>query len=619
MVETEKQIEESEKTPAARPPPPFLQRLKKKSDDRMYNKFPDMLSQIQLNLPLVDVLREIPKYAKYIKDIVANKRQFTEFETVELTEECTSRIQRKLPQKLKDPGSFTIPVRIANFIILDYEIDEHVPIILGRPLLETADAVIKVREGKMILRVDNVEAFFNVYKAIQLPNHYEDLAMISVIEIEEEKYDMGAYLDDSLEKALMLFDIIDLDDEVKEMVHHLDACAYIKGMIDFEPLDRQTRPPPSYIPVITRYQLHQRTTFIYPYGTYSFKRMSFGLCNVPATFQRCEETSLVLNWKKCHFMVREGIQHEHKVSKDGLEVDKAKVDAIEKLSKESEASWDMHISIVDSLKNSKISAPLCRLLEKDTPFKFDEHRLKAYEELKETELSPNGNRKFMHDVRFYLWDEPFLFKHCADHLVCRCVPEEEMEAILHDYHASPYGRHHGRDKITAKVLQSVFYWPILFKDAHAFVKKCVICQRTGTISRRHEMPLKGIYEVEIFDVWGIDFMGLFSSSNGHRYILLAVDYVSKWAEVVALSTNDAKVVVNFVKKNILTRFGTPGALISDRGTHFCNKFLGNLLANYGVRHKVTTAYHSQTSGQVEVLNREVKQILEKTVSASTKD
>nr|XP_009615814.1 uncharacterized protein LOC104108477 [Nicotiana tomentosiformis] len=572
MVETEKQIEESEKTPAARPPPPFLQRLKKKSDDRMYNKFPDMLSQIQLNLPLVDVLREIPKYAKYIKDIVANKRQFTEFETVKLTEECTSRIQRKLPQKLKDPGSFTIPVRI-DFIILDYEIDEHVPIILGRPLLETADAVIKVREGKMILRVDNVEAFFNVYKAIQLPNHYEDLAMISVIEIEEEKYDMGAYLDDSLEKALMLFNSIDLDDEVKEMDRHKSS------------VEQQRRLNPVMKEV--------RTTFIYPYGTYSFKRMSFGLCNVPATFQRCEETSLVLNWKKCHFMVREGIQHEHKVSKDGLEVDKAKVDAIEKLSKE--------------------------FLEKDTPFKFDEHRLKAYEELKETELSPNGNRKFMHDVRFYLWDEPFLFKHCADHLVCRCVPEEEMEAILHDYHASPYGRHHGRDKITAKVLQSVFYWPILFKDAHAFVKKCVICQRTGTISRRHEMPLKGIYEVEIFDVWGIDFMGLFSSSNGHRYILLAVDYVSKWAEVVALSTNDAKVVVNFVKKNILTRFGTPGALISDRGTHFCNKFLGNLLTNYGVRHKVTTAYHSQTSGQVEVLNREVKQILEKTVSASTKD
>ncbi|XP_070035517.1 uncharacterized protein [Nicotiana tomentosiformis] len=74
----------------------------------------DMLKQIHLNISLVDMLREVPKYAKYIKDIVANKRRLTEFETGALTEECTSRIQHKLPQKLKDPGTFTIPVRICE-------------------------------------------------------------------------------------------------------------------------------------------------------------------------------------------------------------------------------------------------------------------------------------------------------------------------------------------------------------------------------------------------------------------------------------------------------------------------------------------------------------------------
>ncbi|XP_070021673.1 uncharacterized protein [Nicotiana sylvestris] len=192
---------------APRPPPPFPQRLQKKNDDRMFTKFLSMLSQVQLNISLVDVLREIPKYAKYIKDIVAHKRRLTEFETVALTEECTSRVQNKLPQKLKDPTSFTIPVRIgnidvgrvlcdlgarinlmpllgnsANFIILDYEADELVPIILGRPLLATGDAIIKVREGKIILRVYDEEAVFNVYRAIQLPRHYEELSMIFVVE-----------------------------------------------------------------------------------------------------------------------------------------------------------------------------------------------------------------------------------------------------------------------------------------------------------------------------------------------------------------------------------------------------------------------------------------------------
>ncbi|XP_070056234.1 uncharacterized protein [Nicotiana tomentosiformis] len=97
-----------------RPPPPFPQRLQKNNDDRMFNKFLSMLSQVKLNILLVDVLRKIPKYAKYIKDIVDHERRLTKFEIVTLTEECTSRVQNKLPQKLKDPGSFTIPVRIGN-------------------------------------------------------------------------------------------------------------------------------------------------------------------------------------------------------------------------------------------------------------------------------------------------------------------------------------------------------------------------------------------------------------------------------------------------------------------------------------------------------------------------
>ena len=235
------------------------------------------------------------------------------------------------------------------------------------------------------------------------------------------------------------------------------------------------------------------------------------------------------------------------------------------------------------------------------------------------EWTADNRRRFLHDVRFYVWDEPFLYRQCADQLVRRCVPEEEMKAILHDCHASPYGGHHGGDRTAQKVLQSGFYWPKLFKDAHAFVKNCDRCQRTGTITRKHEMPLQNILAVELSDVWGIDFMGPFSYSNGHRYILVAVDYVSKWVEAIALPTNDAKVVVGFVKKHIFTRFGTPRVLISDGGTHFCNKLLNNILAKYGVKHKVSTAYHPQTSGQVEVSNREVKQILEKTVSMNRKD
>lgn len=133
------------------------------------------------------------------------------------------------------------------------------------------------------------------------------------------------------------------------------------------------------------------------------------------------------------------------------------------------------------------------------------------------------------------------------------------------------------------------------------------------------MPLTNILEVELFDVWGIDFMGPFPPSFGNLYILVAVDYVSKWVEASAFPTNDSKVVIKFLYKNIFTRFGTPRAIISDEGTHFGSKQFEGVLAKYGVKHKIATAYHSQTSGQAEISNREIKGILEKVVNPNRKD
>lgn len=117
------------------------------------------------------------------------------------------------------------------------------------------------------------------------------------------------------------------------------------------------------------------------------------------------------------------------------------------------------------------------------------------------------------------------------------------------------------------------------------------------------MPQHFILEVEVFDVWGIYFMGPFPSSHGNQYILMAVDYVSKWVEALASPTNDAKVVLKMFKKVIFPRFGIPRVVISDGGSHFFNKVFENLLKKYGVKHKVATPYHPQTSGQVEISNR----------------
>ncbi|GKA77330.1 reverse transcriptase domain-containing protein [Tanacetum coccineum] len=161
-----------------------------------------------------------------------------------------------------------------------------------------------------------------------------------------------------------------------------------------------------------------------------------------------------------------------------------------------------------------------------------------------------------------------------------CVYGQEVVDILTACHNGPTGGHHGANYTAKKVFDSRFYWPTIYRDAHDLVIRCDTCQRQGKISQRDEMPQNAIQVCEIFDVWGIDFMGLFPSSRGNKYILVAVDYLSKWVETKALPTNDARVVV---------------------------------MLKYRVTHRLSIAYHPQISGQVEVSNRGLKRILERTV------
>nr|GEV79979.1 reverse transcriptase domain-containing protein [Tanacetum cinerariifolium] len=179
-------------------------------------------------------------------------------------------------------------------------------------------------------------------------------------------------------------------------------------------------------------------------------------------------------------------------------------------------------------------------------------------------------------------------------------------------HSGPTGGHYGANYTAKKVFDSRFYWPTFYKDAFELVKNCDSCQRQGKISQRDEIPKNAIQVCEIFDVWGIDFIGPFPNSKRNKYILVAVDYISKWVEANAIPTNDAKVVVKFLK-SLFSWFGTPKAIISDRVTHFYNDQFAKVMSKYGVTHRLSTAYHPQTSGQVEVTNRGLKRILERTV------
>ncbi|GKE70478.1 reverse transcriptase domain-containing protein [Tanacetum coccineum] len=176
-------------------------------------------------------------------------------------------------------------------------------------------------------------------------------------------------------------------------------------------------------------------------------------------------------------------------------------------------------------------------------------------------MSSQQNNKFFKDVKSYFWDDPFLFKIYADQVIWRCVHGQEAIDILKACHNGPTEGHHGQNYTAKK---------------------------------------------------GINFMGPFPSSRGNKYILVVVDYLSKWVEAKALPTNDSRVVVKILK-SLFARFGTSYVIISERGTHFCNDQFAKVMLKYGVTHRLATVYHPQMSGQVEVSNRGLKRILERTV------
>ncbi|GKB64238.1 putative nucleotidyltransferase, ribonuclease H [Tanacetum coccineum] len=480
----------------------------------------------------------------------------------------------------------------------------------------------------------------------------------------------------------------------------------------------------------------EKTTFTCHYRTFAYRRMPFGLCNTPTTFQRCmtaifhdmvedfmdhfsvfsnsfdqylnnldkmlgrcEETNLVLNWEKCHFMVNEGIVLGHKISGKGIEVDKAKIDVIAKLPYPTNVkgvrSFLGHVGFYRRfIKDfSMISKPMTQLLMKDAKFDFFEDCKKAFNKLKErltttpiiiapdwsmpfelmcdasdfavgTVLGQRIDGKFKpiyyasktlnnaqahytttereflavvfsfdkfrpylilskiivytdHSALKYLFstqgaklrlirwvlllqgfnieikdkkgaenlaadylsrlensniwelaEEEIKDKFPDEHLMILkgklndkepwCVAGCEILEILDHCHFGPTDGHHSASVTGRKVYEAGFYWPCIFKDAKDYVIKCDTCQKSGNISSRNEMPQNNIQVCVVFDIWGLDFMGPFFDSRGNKYILVAVDYASKWVEAQALPTNDARVVVKFLK-GLFARFGVPKA------------------------------------------------------------
>nr|GEV82330.1 DNA-directed DNA polymerase [Tanacetum cinerariifolium] len=554
---------------------------------------------------------------------------------------------------------------LTDFVVVDFEADPRVPLILERSFLRTGRALIDVYGEEITLTVNDEAVTFNLNQTTRYSSTYDDLLVnrIDIIDVAREKYAqeilgfssnfLGGNPTSTFEPILsdssFTLTLFEGSDFILEEIN-----AYLKDESVSPKNDHVDCDPEGGVdklPVIILKDLKGDEKEALLKVLKSHKRaIAWKITDIKDTMlQRCEDTNLVLNWEKCHFMVKEGIFLGHKISKNKLEVDRSKVDVIAKLpyptTVKGVRSFLGHAGYYTRFiqEFSKIARPMTHLLEKETPFLFSKDCIDAFETLKKklTEASilvvPDWNLPFefikqdakprlirwvllLQEFDIIIRDKKGTENHATDHLSRLANPHKDVfenKDMSENFPLETLGKISSRStpwfadfvnfyagnfivkemssqqkkkffkdvkhyfwdhpylfRICADQIIRSFFWPTIYKDAHDLVKLCDSCQRRGKISQKDEMPLNVIQVYEIFDVWGIDFMGPFPSSRGNR---------------------------------------TPRAIISDRGTHFYNDKFAKVMSKYWVTHRLSTTYHPQTSGQVEVSNRALKHILERTV------
>ncbi|RVW33704.1 Retrovirus-related Pol polyprotein from transposon 17.6 [Vitis vinifera] len=584
-----------------------------------------------------------------------------------LTEQVSAIIQCKSPLKYKDPGCPTISVMIG-----------------GKPTsitLSLAD-----RNGLMQLTFGNMTLELNIFhmsKKLITPEEEEGPEEeISLLEVLKRcKKAIGWQISDLKGISPLVLFILSDSPWVSptQVVPKKSGITVVQNEKGEEIATRLTSGAgeslwPSFYCFLDGYSGYfqieidvedqEKTTFTCPFGTYAYRRMPFGLCNAPATFQRCmlsifsDMVERIMEVFMDDITIYGGIVLGHIISEKGIEVDKAKVELIAKLPSPTTVKGvrqflghaGFYRRFIQDF--SKLSRPLCELLAKDAndfaigavlgqredgkPYVIyyasktlneaqrnyttaeknlfiDEAKARLIrwilllqefdlqirdkkgvenvvaDHLSRLAIAHNShvlpiNDDFPEESLMLLEKAPW-YAHIANYLVTgevpnhkKCVPEEEQQGILSHCHENACGGHFASQKTAMKSCNQGLLGH-RFQRFHIMCRSCDRCQRLGKLTKRNQMPMNPILIVDLFYVWGIDFMGPFPMSFGNSYILVGVDYVSKWVEAIPCKHNDHRVVLKFLKENIFSRFGVPKAIISD----------GGLVGNQEVEHDLIRA------------------------------
>ncbi|XP_039684984.1 uncharacterized protein [Medicago truncatula] len=245
------------------------------------------------------------------------------------------------------------------------------------------------------------------------------------------------------------------------------------------------------------------------------------------------------------------------------------------------------------------------------------HDIKCFLQRQEYPLgASNKDKKTLRRLsgNFFL-NGDILYKRNFDMVLLRCVDKHEADLLMHEIHEGSFGTHSSGHTMAKKILRAGYYWMTMEADCYKHARKCYKCQIYADKIHVPPTALNFLSSPWPFSMWGIDMIGRIEpkASNGHRFILVAIDYFTKWVEAASYANVTKQVVVKFIKNHIICRYGVPSRIITDNGTNLNNKMMKELCDDFKIEHHNSSPYRPQMNGAVEAANKNIKKIVQKMV------